>query len=73
MFLRSDEEFRVSCRVSSFLHQAMVSCLISFVVLMEKSLILVTLSYKLFFSQETEQNLVRFNFVTELIDALRFL
>lgn len=51
----------------------MVSCLIALTVLMEKSLILVTLSYKLtvVFSGERAKLIVRYNFVTELISALK--
>lgn len=51
----------------------MVSCLIALTVLMEKSLILVTLSYKLtvVFSGERAKLFIRYNFVTELISALK--
>lgn len=46
-FLNGDEEFKVSRCLSSSLHQVEVSCLVTFAVLGEKSLILVALSNKL--------------------------
>jgi len=67
------KSLRVSYCVSNFLHQVMVSCLIALTVFMEKSLILVTLSYKLTvaFSGEGAKLIMRYNFVTELISTLK--
>lgn len=46
-FVNGDEEFKVSCCLSSSVYEVKVSCLVTFAVLEEKSPILLALPYKL--------------------------